>query len=142
MSISSTEISIKLSWHDMTFTYSFPFPFLFKKRLIILGLKYLFISYHDYILRKVENPYHIFFLLFMYFDLFYILETKLHFIYTMLPGVRILSDYFFCELTWNFSITTGLSIKASSFLLRMHEKERKQLFIVTCTVNFYPLSIL
>lgn len=103
----------------MTFTYSFPFPFLFKKRLIILGLKYLFISYHDYILRRVENPYHIFFLLFMYFDLFYILETKLHFIYTMLPGVRILSDYFFCELTWNFSITTGLSIKASSFLLRM-----------------------
>lgn len=135
MSISATEISIKLSWHDMTFTYSFPFPFLFKKRLIILGLKYLFISYHDYILRRVENPYHIFFLLFMYFDLFYILETKLHFIYTMLPGVRILSDYFFCELTWNFSITNGLPRPQLSFLLGMHEEERKQLFIVTCTVN-------
>lgn len=55
----------------------------------------------------------IFFLLFMYFDLFYIMETKLHFIFTMLPGVRILSDYFFCELTWNFSITTYWPTKAS-----------------------------
>lgn len=105
MSISSTEIyEIKLTWYQF---YRFLFISVFvKKKINNTRFKVpTFKPYHDYILRRVESPYHIFFLLFMYFDLFYILETKLHFIYTMLPGVRILSDYFFCELTWNFSIT-------------------------------------
>lgn len=139
---------MKSSWHDINFTDSFSFPFLLKKRLIILGLKYLFIQYHDYILRRVESPYHILFYFLCILTFKFLHQWKLNFIISFIHvhDVTWCTYIFWLILLWvnlNF-LNYYWPTKASSFLLGMHEEERTQLFIVLCTVtvNVYPLAIM